>query len=115
MRWQSNLWTLYLIYFLIGALGFAPLFAPMVAIAGLWFERRKGFAIGIVTAGGAIGQGVVPYITRLLITEVGWRDAALYVGVGYCQPAQGWVGGLAGLMLALKRGGCCEPHNVLST
>ena len=83
LRWQSDLWVLYLIYFLIGALGFAPLFAPMVAIAGLWFDRRKGFAIGIVTAGGAIGQGVVPYITRLLITEVGWRDAALYLGVGY--------------------------------
>ena len=83
LRWQSDLWVLYLLYFLIGAVGFAPLFAPMVAIAGLWFDRRKGFAIGIVTAGGAIGQGVVPYITRLLITEVGWRDAALYVGVGY--------------------------------
>ena len=83
LRWQSDLWVLYLLYFLIGAVGFAPLFAPMVAIAGLWFDRRKGFAIGIVTAGGAIGQGIVPYITRLLITEVGWRDAALYVGVGY--------------------------------
>ena len=83
LRWQSDLWVLYLLYFLIGAIGFAPLFAPMVAISGLWFDRRKGFAIGIVTAGGAIGQGAVPYITRLLITEVGWRDAALYVGVGY--------------------------------
>jgi MFS family permease len=83
LRWQSDLWVLYLIYFLIGGLGFAPLFAPMVATAGLWFDRRKGFAIGIVTAGGAIGQGVVPYLTRFLITEVGWRDAALYLGVGY--------------------------------
>jgi MFS family permease len=83
LRWQNSLGALYLIYFLIGALGFAPLFAPMVALAGLWFDRRKGFAIGIVTAGGAIGQGVVPYVTRHLITEVGWRDAALYLGVGY--------------------------------
>jgi MFS family permease len=83
LRWQSDLGVLYLIYFLIGALGFAPLFAPMVAMTGLWFERRKGFAIGIVTAGGAIGQGIVPYVTRLLITAVGWRDAALYLGVSY--------------------------------
>jgi len=83
LRWQSDLWLLYLIYFFIGAIGFAPLFAPMVALAGQWFNQRKGLAIGIVTAGGAIGQGVVPYLARLMITEVGWRDAALYLGVGY--------------------------------
>jgi MFS family permease len=83
LRWQSDLWLLYIIYFFIGAIGFAPLFAPMVALAGQWFNQRKGLAIGIVTAGGAIGQGVVPYLARLMITEVGWRDTALYLGVGY--------------------------------
>jgi hypothetical protein len=83
LRWQSALWQLYLLYFLIGALGFACLFTPMVALSGLWFSKRKGLAIGIVTAGGAIGQGLVPYVARLAITEVGWRDAALYLGLGY--------------------------------
>jgi MFS family permease len=83
LRWQSDLWTLYLLYFLMGALGFACLFTPMVALAGLWFNQRKGLAIGIVTAGGAIGQGIVPYVARLMITQVGWRDAALYLGIGY--------------------------------
>jgi len=83
LRWQSVLWTLYLLYLLIGALGFACLFTPMVALAGLWFSQRKGLAIGIVTAGGAIGQGIVPYLARFMITEVGWRDAALYLGIGY--------------------------------
>jgi MFS family permease len=83
LRWQSELWLLYLLYFAIGAFGFACLFTPMVALAGLWFEKRKGFAIGVVTAGGAIGQGLVPYVARLLITVVGWRDAALYLGIGY--------------------------------
>lgn len=83
LRWQNDLWLLYLLYFLMGGLGFACLFTPMVAISGLWFNRRKGLAIGIVTAGGAIGQGLVPYIARLMITSVGWRDAALYLGIGY--------------------------------
>lgn len=83
LRWQNELWLLYLIYFLIGGFGFAALFTPMVALAGLWFNQRKGLAIGIVTAGGAIGQGLVPYLTRLMITEFGWRDAALCLGVGY--------------------------------
>jgi MFS family permease len=83
LRWQNDLATLYLLYFLIGIAGFACLFTPMIALAGLWFNQRKGLAIGIVTAGGALGQGLVPYVTRLMITAFGWRDAALYLGLGY--------------------------------
>ena len=83
LRWQNGLWQLYLIHFLIGGLGFACLFTPMVAVTGLWFSERKGLAIGIVTAGGAIGQGLVPFFVRLMITAFGWRDAALYLGISY--------------------------------
>ncbi|MBX9847383.1 MAG: MFS transporter [Xanthobacteraceae bacterium] len=83
LRWQSELWLLYLLYFLVGAIGFACLFTPVLALTGLWFSARKGLAIGIVTAGGAIGQGVVPYLAQLLITELGWRAAALWLGAGY--------------------------------
>lgn len=83
LGWQSHLWSLYLLYFLIGAVGFACLFTPMLALSGLWFSARKGLAIGIVTAGGTIGQGVVPSVAQLLIAESGWRPAALYLGAGY--------------------------------
>src|SRR5262245_61380201 len=83
LKWQNSLWQLYALYFLIGGIGFAALFTPLVALTGLWFSARKGLAIGIVTAGGAIGQGIVPYVDRLLITDLGWRDAMLYLGAGY--------------------------------
>jgi MFS family permease len=83
LKWQGDLWTLYALYFLIGAIGFACLFAPLIALSGQWFSARKGLAIGITTAGGAIGQGIVPYLARFLITDFGWRDAVLYLGVGY--------------------------------
>lgn len=83
LRWQSELWLLYLLFFLIGAIGFACLFTPVLALTGLWFNARKGLAIGIVTAGGAIGQGIVPYLAQLLITELGWRSAAFWLGVGH--------------------------------
>jgi MFS family permease len=83
LRWQSELWSLYLVSFLIGALGFACLFTPMVALTGHWFNQRKGFAIGVVTAGGALGQGAVPYVAGLTITAVGWRNAALSLGLAY--------------------------------
>lgn len=83
LQWQNDLWAVYLLYFLIGAAGFACLFTPLLALSGQWFNAGKGLAIGIVTAGGAIGQGVVPYLTQNLITESGWRDAAFYLGAGY--------------------------------
>ena len=83
LQWQNDLWSIYLLYFLIGAAGFACLFTPLLALSGLWFNQRKGLAIGIVTAGGAIGQGIVPYLTQLMTTEFGWRDATFYLGAGY--------------------------------
>ena len=83
LNWQSALWQLDLLFFLIGAVGFACLFTPLTALTGLWFNARKGLAIGIVTAGGAFGQGIVPYLGRLLITELGWRNAMLVLGIGF--------------------------------
>jgi predicted MFS family arabinose efflux permease len=35
-----------------------------------------------VTAGGAIGQGIVPWLAQMLITAGGWRNAALWLGAG---------------------------------
>jgi MFS family permease len=83
LNWQSAQWQLDLLFFLIGAIGFACLFTPLTALTGLWFNARKGLAIGIVTAGGAFGQGIVPYLGRLMITEFGWRDAMLALGAGF--------------------------------
>lgn len=79
----SNLNFIYVTYFLIGILGFACLFTPLLALTGLWFNKRKGLAIGIVTAGGAIGQGVVPFVMRLVITAYDWRVAAVCLGLTY--------------------------------
>ena len=83
LPWQHELWSVYLLYFMIGAAGFACLFTPLLALSGQWFNAGKGLAVGIVTAGGAIGQGVVPYLLQYLTTEFGWRDAAFYLGAGY--------------------------------
>jgi len=49
------------------------------AISG-WFDRQRGFALGIAMAGVGIGVAVIPQVTRLLIDSYGWRAA--YVGIG---------------------------------
>ena len=71
------------ISFILGAAGFACLFAPLASVVGLWFERRRGLAIGILTAGGALGQGLVPLVMEWGIAALGWRSAYLWSGIAY--------------------------------
>jgi MFS family permease len=71
---------LYVYHAVMGLLGLGAIMAPMSTVAGLWMPRNAGLAIGIVSAGGAFGQGVIPFIARHLILVDGWRQA--YVGMG---------------------------------
>jgi MFS family permease len=80
---QDQLLWIQRIYLAIGVFGFACLYTPLIATVGLWFERGRGLAMGIVTAGGTLGQAAAPLILQPLIAAFGWRDAYLYFGIGY--------------------------------
>lgn len=71
---QETIIEFYAFYFMFGALGSAMVTAPLFANVGFWFQRRPGLALGITAAGGAFGQGVVPYFAGLGIEAWGWRD-----------------------------------------
>ncbi|MDP2619817.1 MAG: MFS transporter [Hyphomicrobiales bacterium] len=79
----TGLWQLYLGYILFGAFGFGAFSVPLTAALTNWFTANRGLALGIATAGGAVGQGVVPFIARALITDFGWRASYLYLGIAY--------------------------------
>ena len=64
----------------IGLLGAAATFSPLVADASLWFEKRRGFAIGIVISGNYVAGAIWPPIVQALIDAVGWRDALFLIG-----------------------------------
>ncbi len=80
---QSSLWHFYSFCFLYGALGHGPASVPLYANVGYWFTRNKGLAMGAMAAGGAMGQGVVPFFARLLITEFDWQTAYLILSGVY--------------------------------
>ena len=71
----QSLRQLYLAHLLLSGLGFAVLYAPLLSATGAWFERHRGLAVGLVTAGGALGQGLLPFMANLLIDALGWRLA----------------------------------------
>lgn len=80
---QNDLATIQYIYLAVGIFGFACLYTPLTATVGLWFDRRRGLAIGIVTAGGTLGQGLTPVIVQPLIEAFGWRQAYFTLGIAY--------------------------------
>ena len=77
----DELWQFYLLFFIAGALGAGALFAPVIATVGAWFPTGAGIAIGIASAGQAIGQGGVPFAAAFLIDALGWRAAMLALGL----------------------------------
>jgi MFS family permease len=73
----------YLYYFIFGALGHATVTGPLYANVGIWFTKNVGLAIGLTVAGGAFGQGVVPYIVGYLIDKGDWQTAYSTLGTAY--------------------------------
>jgi MFS family permease len=81
-RMESTL-ELYAYHALMGAVGIGAIMAPLNNLASQWMARNPGLAIGIVSVGGAAGQGVLPYFARHLILVEGWRQAYLILGLLY--------------------------------
>ena len=73
--------ALYLLHAVMGLVGIGAIMAPLNRLASLWLARNPGLAIGIVSAGGAAGQGLVPYFARYLIVTEGWRQAYWILGL----------------------------------
>jgi len=47
-----------------------------------WFDRKRGFALGLMSLGFPISIALHPPIAQWLIAEVGWREAWIWLGVG---------------------------------
>ncbi len=80
----------YTFYILLAALGVAAINVPTIANVALWFTRRKGMALGVLSAGGPLGQIIVAFVAGHVIVSFGWRAAYLTMAVIYalgCIPA----------------------------
>lgn len=77
----EQLWQLYALMAVAGFFGAAAIFAPILSLVGKWFPVGAGLAIGIVSAGQALGQGGVPFASALLITSFGVSGAFAITGL----------------------------------
>ncbi|MGP1615525.1 MAG: MFS transporter, partial [Pollutimonas bauzanensis] len=77
----SSLWQFVLVQgLMIGLLGTAATFAPLVADTSQWFTRRRGIAVAICMSGNYLAGAVWPPVMQHFIDTAGWRMT--YVGIG---------------------------------
>jgi MFS family permease len=65
---------------MLGLIGSAATFAPLVADTSLWFTRRRGIALGICMSGNYVAGAVWPLVIQYFIDGAGWRST--YIGIG---------------------------------
>jgi MFS family permease len=65
----------------IGLLGSAAMFGPLIADSSLWFDRRRGLAIALCASGNYLAGTVWPPILERMIAAFGWRQAHWMVGI----------------------------------
>jgi len=77
----TSLWQIYLSYSLLMAIGTSAAMPVMVAVVSRWFDKRRGFALGIATSGSGLGTLVVAPFAAYLISIYGWRISYTTLGL----------------------------------
>ncbi|MBW6402001.1 MFS transporter [Roseomonas sp. HJA6] len=68
----------------VGLFGNGALFAPMVAYVSLWFDRRRGTALALVSSGQYVAGMLWPFVFDHSITAIGWQATMLAYGAFAC-------------------------------
>ncbi len=81
--WASqspNIISLALAHGLIGFLGGAASFAPLLADTALWWKKRRGIAVAICASGNYVAGTLWPPVMQYGIEHIGWRQSYLFLG-----------------------------------
>jgi MFS family permease len=76
----TDLWMFLLIQgILIGGLGTASTFGPLIAAISHWFVKHRGIAVALVASGSYMAGTVWPPLVEYLVDTLGWRDTHLII------------------------------------
>ena len=79
---QGGLSQLYVSAFLlVGLLGAGGMFAPLMTYVTRWFDRRRGSAIALISAGQYVAGALWPSVFQIGIDRIGWRNTMLSFGI----------------------------------
>ncbi len=66
---------------LLGLLAIGSSFVPLIADTSLWWNKRRGLAVGIATSGNFLSGTVWPPIVQWGILHFGWRHTYIALGL----------------------------------
>lgn len=78
----GSAWQLLLGYGLVaGLFGVGALFAPLLTYVTLWFDRRRGTALALVSSGQYVAGAVWPALLERAVVSTGWQCTMLVFGL----------------------------------
>ena len=77
----TQLWQLYLYFGILLGISRSAFIAPLHTVVGIWFRRRLGLAMGIVSAAIGIGPFIFAPIMRWMIEQTSWQATLGILGV----------------------------------
>jgi MFS family permease len=78
---SGSIWTFGLAHGLLGLLGGASTFAPLLADTSQWWNRRRGIAVAICASGNYIAGALWPPLVQHGIETIGWRPTYTIMGL----------------------------------
>ena len=76
----SSTWQLFVTYSLLLALGTGAAMPVAVTTVKRWFDKRRGFVLGITSSATGLGPMVIAPFAAYLITNLGWRMSYVVLG-----------------------------------
>ncbi|MBU2549745.1 MAG: MFS transporter [Proteobacteria bacterium] len=76
-----EIWHLYLFFGLVVGIGTSAMYVPPITVVTRWFEKRRGFALGLTVTGIGIGGFIGSPFFNGLIQAFGWRTALPILGL----------------------------------
>ena len=77
----NSLWQYYLICIFLGLGGSWTHHVPNQMLVANWFVKRRGLMIGTLATLAGFGNTLIPLVSAVLIKNVGWRQALLFLPV----------------------------------
>jgi MFS family permease len=77
MSISTQYWQLFLTQGVLSGIGAGIYFTPAISLVNTYFDKRRGLAVGLATAGNSAGGIVYPLIVRELIPKLGFAVCAL--------------------------------------
>jgi MFS family permease len=89
---SKHLWQFYVIYLIIGVAGAGNGPVPYAKVITRWFDRKRGFALGLAMAVVSASVAILPFVAQGLVSTIGWRSTYAVMAlaiIGITIPAVG--------------------------